>query len=108
VVDRLVEKEKVAALGHQTGQGQPGTLDGAAACTTYGGTYRTEGDSISISVQAGSALQCTCADVEACTAQDAGFLERLPMATNFSMEGTRLLFLDPSGMRLMELTSLLR
>jgi hypothetical protein len=41
-------------------------------------------------------------------AQDAGFLEFLPMATNFQLDGNRLLILDQGGMRLMELSLLLR
>jgi hypothetical protein len=36
-------------------------------------------------------------------AQDQGFLDLLPMATNFNVEGNKLLILDPGGMRLMEL-----
>jgi hypothetical protein len=36
-------------------------------------------------------------------AQDAAFLDLLPMATNFSLDGDYLLILDPGGMRLMEL-----
>jgi heat shock protein HslJ len=74
----------------------------------YGGSYRAEGDSISISVGASSALNCSqFPDIEARTAQDRAFLDLLPMATNFSLDGERLLILDPGGMRLMELSLLL-
>jgi heat shock protein HslJ len=85
-----------------------GGLDGAGACMTYGGSYHAEGDSISISVEGSSALNCSeFPDVEARMAQDAAFLDRLPMATYFSVEGERLLILDPGGQRLMELSLML-
>ena len=71
----------------------------------YGGSYRAEGDSIAISVAGVGATNCSeFPDVEARVAQDSAFLDLLPMATNFSMEGDRLLLLDPGGMRLMELS----
>jgi heat shock protein HslJ len=82
--------------------GADGTITGAGACMAYGGSYGAQGDSIWISVHS-SALQCDCPDVEACMAQDAGFLEYLPMATNFQLDGNQLLILDQGGMRLMEL-----
>jgi heat shock protein HslJ len=88
--------------------GTDGTIDGSGACMAYGGSYRAEGDSISVSVGASSALNCSeYPDIEARMAQDAAFLDLLPMATNFSLEGDRLLILDPSGMRLMELSLML-
>jgi len=79
-----------------------GTISGGGACMNYGGSYGAEGNSIWISAQ-GAQMQCDCPDVEACMAQDTGFLDLLPMATNFSIEGNKLLLLDPGGMRLMEL-----
>jgi ABC-type amino acid transport substrate-binding protein/heat shock protein HslJ len=88
--------------------GTDGRIDGSGACMAYGGSYRAEGDSISISVGASSALNCSqFPDIEARTAQDRAFLDLLPMATNFSLDGERLLILDPGGMRLMELSLLL-
>jgi polar amino acid transport system substrate-binding protein len=84
--------------------GADGTITGAGACMTYGGSYRAEGNSISISVGATSALNCSeFPDIEARMAQDQAFLDLLPMATNFSLDGNQLLILDPGGMRLMEL-----
>jgi polar amino acid transport system substrate-binding protein len=88
--------------------GADGRIDGSGACMTYGGSYRAEGDAILISVGASSALNCSqFADVEARTAQDRAFLDLLPMSTNFSLDGDRLLILDPGGMRLMELSLML-
>jgi polar amino acid transport system substrate-binding protein len=88
--------------------GTDGRVDGSGACMAYGGSYRAEGDSISISIEASSALNCSqYPDMEARMAQDRAFLDLLPMATNFSLEGERLLILDPGGMRLMELSLLL-
>jgi heat shock protein HslJ len=80
-----------------------GGITGAGACMTYGGSYGAEGNSIWISAQS-AALQCDCPDIEACTAQDQAFLDKLPMATNFSVDGGQLLLLDPGGMRLMMLS----
>jgi heat shock protein HslJ len=88
--------------------GTDGRADGSGACMSYGGSYRAEGDAISISVGASSALNCSqFPDIEARTAQDRAFLDLLPMATNFSLDGERLLILDPGGMRLMELSLML-
>jgi polar amino acid transport system substrate-binding protein len=88
--------------------GTDGRVDGSGACMSYGGSYRAEGDAISISVGASSALNCSeYPDIEARMAQDAAFLDLLPMATNFSLDGDHLLILDPGGMRLMELSLML-
>jgi len=85
--------------------GAGGMINGTGACMNYGGNYRAEGDTISISGIQSAALNCSeFPDIEARTAQDAKFLELLPMATNFQLDGERLLFLDPGGMRLMELS----
>jgi heat shock protein HslJ len=87
--------------------GADGTVTGAGACMAYGGSYGTQGDSIWISAQS-SALNCSeFPDIEARMAQDAAFLDLLPMATNFRLDGDRLLVLDPGGMRLMELSLVL-
>jgi len=84
-----------------------GAVTGAGACMAYGGSYGAQGDSIWIAVQS-SALNCSeFADVEARMAQDAAFLDLLPMSANFSLDGDRLLILDPGGMRLMELSLML-
>jgi heat shock protein HslJ len=83
--------------------GADGTVTGAGACMAYGGSYGAQGDSIWISAQS-SALNCSeFSDIEARRAQDAAFLDLLPMATNFRLDGDRMLILDPGGMRLMEL-----
>jgi polar amino acid transport system substrate-binding protein len=85
-----------------------GTVTGAGACMAFGGNYGAQGDSIWVAVQS-TALDCSeFADIEARMAQDATFLDLLPMATNFGLDGDHLLILDPSGMRLMELRMLLR
>jgi polar amino acid transport system substrate-binding protein len=83
--------------------GTDGTVTGAGACMAFGGNYGAQGDSIWIAVQS-TALNCSeLPDIEARMAQDAGFLDLFPMATNFSLDGDYLLILDPGGMRLMEL-----
>jgi polar amino acid transport system substrate-binding protein len=88
--------------------GTDGSITGAGACMTHVGSYRAEGDVIAISEVRSSALNCSqYTDVEARMAQDAAFLDLLPMSTNFSLDGDRLLILDPGGMRLMELSLML-
>ena len=88
--------------------GTGGRLDGSGACMTYGASYRAEGDVITVSRVNSAQLNCSgYADMEARMAQDAAFLDLLPMATNLSLDGDRLLILDPGGMRLMELRLML-
>jgi heat shock protein HslJ len=86
-----------------------GRVDGSAGCSAYSASYQAEGDVISIWGVNSSMLDCSdYPDLDALMAQDAAFLEALPMATNFQLDGNRLAIFGPGGQVLMQLDLLLR
>lgn len=72
-----------------------GTLSGSGGCNTYSGTYKVDGQSLTI-----SPLQSTmmaCATPEGVMEQEAAFLTALQSTRSYKLEGTQLDLLDEKG-----------
>ena len=74
-----------------------GELTGSAGCNTYSGTYTTDGGAIEISTPA--ATRKLCPEPEGVMEQETAFLEALPTATRFRVDGKTLQLTREDGTR---------
>jgi len=86
--------------------GHGGELNGSAGCNTYSAVYQAVGTTLTIGRVNSSGDICS--DPPGIMEQEAAFLEALPAAANFNLQGSRLTILGPTGQKLMELSLLLQ
>jgi META domain len=75
--------------------GDDGTLSGSAGCNTYDTAYTTDGSSIEIDPP--SSTRMACPEPEGVMDQEAAYLNALPTAASFRVEGGRLELLSAEG-----------
>jgi polar amino acid transport system substrate-binding protein len=86
--------------------GQDGTLQGSAGCNTYSATYLADGSSFTITGL--TSTQQMCSDPPGIMEQEAAFLAALPAAAGFNQQGGQLIILNAGGLKLLDLSLLLR
>jgi heat shock protein HslJ len=72
-----------------------GKLTGSAGCNTYGATYKTDGAKITIGDV--SATEMACDGPDGIMEQEQGYLEALPLAAGYRVEGSKLSLLKADG-----------
>jgi len=72
-----------------------GKLTGSAGCNTYNATYTTEGAKITIADV--SATEMACDGPDGVMEQEQAYLEALPLAAGYRVEGSRLSLLKADG-----------
>jgi heat shock protein HslJ len=75
--------------------GDDGKLTGSAGCNTYSGTYRTDGDKMTIGDV--SATEMACDGPDGIMEQEQGYLDALPLTASYSVEGSKLSLLTAEG-----------
>ena len=71
-----------------------GTISGNATCNTYSGSYKIDGDKITIGPLASTMMACASEELNA---QEAAFLAALQSATTYGVEGKTLELRDAAG-----------
>ena len=75
--------------------GDDGKLTGSSGCNTYSATYKTDGAKITISAAGGTEMACDAP--EGVMEQEQAYLEALPLAASYRVEGTMLSLLKADG-----------
>jgi heat shock protein HslJ len=86
--------------------GVNGTLNGSAGCNSYSSTYLVNGSQLTITPPAGTSV--VCAEPEGIMEQEATFLDALPLADSFSIQGSQLQILNVAGKPLLDLQTMKR
>ena len=72
-----------------------GTISGSSGCNDYSGTFETEGSTVAIGPVGGTEMACT--SPAGVMEQEQAYLEALPQAAGFSLEGGNLVLLTAQG-----------